>query len=274
MRKRGKRKGFTLMELLIIVAVIAVLVGVSIPIFVSKLEAARKATCDANRTILQHLIIYDMMSEESTANEAYEKYYKENETTYACPSNGIISMTSQGSVVKIHCTKHGATKGENVDLYIELTDVLKELNQNMSGNSNGRYDSTVKNSNYLPEATEKEVLDILNRLNLPEREVKTWSYQKNNNNPMLIWSTVDVNEVTSLNKNIEVPVLRYDENKKRYSVWWTKIEPNKSNGTGTYDVLNISSEYKPEGVDLSNGSLSSAGEIYNMALEEYIKKLK
>lgn len=42
------RKGFTLAELLIVVAIIAVLVAVSIPIFTSRLERAREATDVAN----------------------------------------------------------------------------------------------------------------------------------------------------------------------------------------------------------------------------------
>ena len=46
-RLRNK-KGFTLMELLIVVAIIAILVAISIPIFTSQLEKAREATDVAN----------------------------------------------------------------------------------------------------------------------------------------------------------------------------------------------------------------------------------
>ena len=41
--KKNEKKGFTLAELLIVVAIIAVLVAISIPIFNSQLEKARKA---------------------------------------------------------------------------------------------------------------------------------------------------------------------------------------------------------------------------------------
>lgn len=44
----NKKKGFTLAELLIVVAIIAVLVGVAIPVFTSQLEKARQATDKAN----------------------------------------------------------------------------------------------------------------------------------------------------------------------------------------------------------------------------------
>ena len=43
-----KEEGFTLAELLIVVAIIAVLVAISIPIFTSQLEKSREATDLAN----------------------------------------------------------------------------------------------------------------------------------------------------------------------------------------------------------------------------------
>ena len=42
------KKGFTLAELLIVVAIIAVLVAIAIPIFITQLEKAREATDTAN----------------------------------------------------------------------------------------------------------------------------------------------------------------------------------------------------------------------------------
>lgn len=48
LKKRLNKKGFTLAELLIVVAIIAVLVAVSIPIFTKQLEKAREKTDIAN----------------------------------------------------------------------------------------------------------------------------------------------------------------------------------------------------------------------------------
>ena len=48
MKKRVNKKGFTLAELLIVVAIIAVLVAVAIPVFTAQLEKARRATDVAN----------------------------------------------------------------------------------------------------------------------------------------------------------------------------------------------------------------------------------
>ena len=48
MKKMNNKRGFTLAELLIVVANIAVLVAISIPIFTSQLEKSREATDAAN----------------------------------------------------------------------------------------------------------------------------------------------------------------------------------------------------------------------------------
>ena len=45
---KENKKGFTLAELLIVVAIIAVLVAISIPIFTSQLEKSREAVDAAN----------------------------------------------------------------------------------------------------------------------------------------------------------------------------------------------------------------------------------
>ena len=48
MNKKMNKKGFTLAELLIVVAIIAVLVAIAIPIFTTQLEKSREATDLAN----------------------------------------------------------------------------------------------------------------------------------------------------------------------------------------------------------------------------------
>ena len=50
MRKMKNKKGFTLMEMLIVVAIIAILIAIAIPTFASSLNKARVATDEANIT--------------------------------------------------------------------------------------------------------------------------------------------------------------------------------------------------------------------------------
>lgn len=48
-RRLHQKKGFTMMEMLIVVAIIAILIAVSVPIFTSQLDTAKKNTDMANQ---------------------------------------------------------------------------------------------------------------------------------------------------------------------------------------------------------------------------------
>lgn len=65
MRENGK-KGFTLAELLIVVAIIAVLVAISIPIFSAQLEKSREATDAANIRSAYAEVSADMLTNDSS----------------------------------------------------------------------------------------------------------------------------------------------------------------------------------------------------------------
>jgi prepilin-type N-terminal cleavage/methylation domain-containing protein len=65
------KKGFTLAELLIVVAIIGVLVAISIPIFTTQLEKAREATDEANIRSIYAQLSADVLTEtESASNTA------------------------------------------------------------------------------------------------------------------------------------------------------------------------------------------------------------
>ena len=69
-----KKKGFTLAELLIVVAIIGVLVAISIPIFTSQMKKAREATNWANIRAAYAAAVADYIGLQS-APDQYTKYY-------------------------------------------------------------------------------------------------------------------------------------------------------------------------------------------------------
>ena len=62
--KYRSKNGFTLAELLIVVAIIAVLVAVSIPIFNGQLEKARRAVDMQNARIIKSALRMHIMKDE------------------------------------------------------------------------------------------------------------------------------------------------------------------------------------------------------------------
>ncbi|MBR4799916.1 MAG: prepilin-type N-terminal cleavage/methylation domain-containing protein, partial [Clostridia bacterium] len=76
--KKTNKKGFTLAELLIVVAIIAVLVAIAIPIFTSQLEKSKEAT--------------DLSNVRAAYAEAVAAYISEGETgTYTVKLESNVS---------------------------------------------------------------------------------------------------------------------------------------------------------------------------------------
>lgn len=78
-RKLKKTGGFTLIEMLIVVAIIAILVAVSIPMVNSSLGKARKATDDANERAAKAAAIVEYMIN-GTGSGANKYCYNEDGT--------------------------------------------------------------------------------------------------------------------------------------------------------------------------------------------------
>ena len=65
--KKNNKKGFTLAELLIVVAIIAVLVAIAIPVFSSQLEKSREATDLANIRSAYATLVADYLGNSNAA---------------------------------------------------------------------------------------------------------------------------------------------------------------------------------------------------------------
>ena len=69
---KKNNKGFTLAELLIVVAIIAVLVAIAIPIFTTQLERSRDAVTTSNLRAAYAEAMAEMLAEGKTTSSNYE----------------------------------------------------------------------------------------------------------------------------------------------------------------------------------------------------------
>ena len=88
---KKKNDGFTLAELLVVVAIIGVLVAISVPIFSQQLHKARVATDGANVRNYYSQLQYDFMETETVKDEYLNVWGKP----------GITSFQLTGQTVKL-----------------------------------------------------------------------------------------------------------------------------------------------------------------------------
>ena len=95
--KKLNKKGFTLAELLIVVAIIAVLVAISIPIFSSQLEKAREATDAANLRSIYAQLSADVLTENgsTTAVDGAKTYSVTKGTDGVWTGTATYEMTQK-----------------------------------------------------------------------------------------------------------------------------------------------------------------------------------
>ena len=115
MLKKMNKKGFTLAELLIVVAIIAVLVAISIPIFSSQLEKAKEATDMANIRSAYAEVIAEYLgdSKEHVASVALKSdiksEFKSDETAEIAgvPYKDILSGSDAKNSCEVKVTENG-----------------------------------------------------------------------------------------------------------------------------------------------------------------------
>lgn len=98
---RRETRGFTLLEMLIVIAIIAVLVAVAIPVFTTHLAAARKATDDANCRAAKALATVECISE---SNGDFSSKTPDEWVTFVTTGSGNIPVKGQVDGSSLTCS--------------------------------------------------------------------------------------------------------------------------------------------------------------------------
>ena len=129
--KKLNKKGFTIVELVIVIAVIAILAGVLIPTFATVVEKANKSSAQQ-----QAKNFYTLLEAATAAPTKYEMTNDPNKTTYT------LSMQKTGLVVS---KKHTGTELHG-DAEIMLIDILGDDVKTYYGAKVGLDNATVCSS--------------------------------------------------------------------------------------------------------------------------------
>ena len=255
---KQNKNGFTLMEMLIVIAIIAVLIAVAIPVFASQLEKAREATDLANvRSAYAQVSTEALLGDSETTVTVNLKQKQADWQSVDHPVNigGIVHSKSQGD------TKNwigvAAPNGTCVVSYKEdygiilnwsgkadpskpkypfntkVTDFFPLLydtefwkNGNIKTNTNFEFDSRCPDSQYVP-----SIITEIKKLNnsLLQQPDCTWAYlgdgrEGQKANRYLFWTSLDTDKVGAGNK---IPVIIQTGDGKYYV---SETKTGKRNG--------------------------------------------
>ena len=94
MIKARNKKGFTLVEMLIVIAIIAILIAIAIPVYTTQMEKAREAVDSATLRSAKSLAVSDYMLNPPTGTELERTY-----TAYSNPQGNIVMIAIGSSTI-------------------------------------------------------------------------------------------------------------------------------------------------------------------------------
>lgn len=263
---KNRRGGFTLMEMLIVVAIIAILTGVAIPVFSAQLEKTRAGVCMANRRSLQSVLTTAYLSEPDTVpltdGSAVDVPAYPHGEDYDCPSKGAISAYfDENGVALVACTKHSQGSLGDKTVIGKLNDVFGSLSVNHIDSG-----AMERNSSWAEEAAAKLKEQGIELANL---NAVSWRYDKaNNGKTFFYWSMEDVKDMT-VGGN-KVLTICYNFSSGNYSIWESAVE------TGTTDKSTDTTPYNKLGSfsGVNDYNDKEKNQTYENALKYYLAHYK
>ena len=116
------RKGFTLIELIVVIAILGILALFLVPSFMGYAKDAKQSVCESNMTSIQRAYHFQMAKQERDEERDFLDEVMNNEfddfsTAPKCPSGGIYYIINTGeeagqSVFQVVCSEHSNVLGK------------------------------------------------------------------------------------------------------------------------------------------------------------------
>lgn len=280
-----KLKGFTLIELVIVIAILGILAGIAVPHFMETSASARGAkvladlrTIDSACTIytinngtepadIETLVKADLLASEPLANVETFIITKTNGT--ATPynpneferkiytiANGRGTYGADNQTVEWYLNGDG-TVVDNGTMADNMEAILAAINKVIAGSN--AIDSTSNG------ARTDAVIDDLKKqgIDLEALGATSWRYITDGGG-RLFFTPVDI---SGLSPGSNVPMIQYNPGSKNWTVWTGKVSSHSDNDVNHGVPYNI---FKPEaGYVSSTGSTANGNQTYEKALEYY-----
>lgn len=234
---RGRQKGFTLVEVIVVLVILAVLAALLIPSMVGWIDKAHKRTCEVSKAGLAR----DLQAEEIYQTEGGGKLTTSQlqelaqTSEFYCKQGGVYHVLRDGAgEIQVVCPLHDSAYTFDMSEVIRNlmanpgSEELKALFQSFTGA--GKYiDSTSK------QGTNREKLEGALKeagFDLQAQGVQSWSFQGVGSGQFLLYWTTE--SLADYPVGSQVKVMRYNSRRGTYTAGYVTVQETQLEGKGEY----------------------------------------